>query len=298
MFGKPPPDDISKLLPFNSAHHIYVICTQECLRSIGTSLFYSSKKIWENKLKESLGENFYLLASNTLGATHVAVFIHFSLRNLVSTPDLRKVSTGFGNVVRNKGAVCVKFFVGGTSVLVVGCHLASGQGKVESRNKDFRRIERELFKDVSSEPASELFDVCIYMGDLNYRINGRKQDVELLLDLDIMEPLHKGDQLIKELLKNTTFSGFQEGPLTFNPTYRYDLGSSSFDTSAKQRVPSWTDRILYKSKGFKLIQKSYSSVPYVLTSDHRPVYSQFKMRYDNKVDPVKPASGSKTCLMF
>lgn len=298
MFGKPPPDDISKLLPIKSGHHIYIICTQECLRSIGSSLFYSSKKTWEVKLQETLGDSFYLFAGNTLGATHIAVFVHVNLKKLVSEPTLQKVSTGFGNVVRNKGAVSVKFLVGSTSVLVVGCHLASGQGKVVSRNNDFRRIEKELFKDISTEPASELFDVCIYLGDMNYRINGLKQDVELLLNLDIMEPLRKGDQLLKELIQNTIFSGFQEGPLSFNPTYRYDVNSSNYDTSSKQRVPSWTDRILYKSKGFKLQQKSYNCLSSILTSDHRPVFSQFKMRYEDKVEPAKPASGSKTCQVF
>ena len=298
MFGKAPPDDISILFPKRSGHHIYIVCTQECLRSIGSSLFYSSKKTWELKLQETLGLNYYLFAANTLGATHVAVFAHFSLKNLLSEPTLQKVSTGFGNVVRNKGAVSVKFLVGSTSVLVVGCHLASGQGKVVSRNNDFRRIEKELFKDISTEPASELFDICIYLGDLNYRINGRKQDVELLIDLDIMEPLRKGDQLVKELVQNTLFSGFQEGALAFNPTYRYDVNSSHYDTSKKQRIPSWTDRIIYKSKGFKLLQKNYNTLASIRTSDHRPVFSQFKMRYEDKVEPVKAASGSKTCQVF
>lgn len=42
------------------------------------------------------------------------------------------------------------------------------------------------------------------------------------------------------------FRGFQEGPLTFAPTYKYDPGTETFDSSAKQRTPSYTDRILFK----------------------------------------------------
>ena len=42
------------------------------------------------------------------------------------------------------------------------------------------------------------------------------------------------------------FVGFREGPIHFAPTYKYDAGTHDYDTSEKQRVPSWTDRILYR----------------------------------------------------
>lgn len=298
MFGKPPPDDISLLFPKRVDHHLIIVCTQECLRSIGTSLFYSSKKPWELKLKESLGNNYELYAANTIGATHLAIFMNINLKGLISGPVLKKVSTGFGNVVKNKGAVGVQFTVGKTSLLIVGCHLASGQNAVSKRNNDFRRIEKELFKEISTEPASELFDAVIYLGDLNYRVNGRKEDVEFLVELDIMEPLRKGDQLSNELAQNTAFAGFCEGKITFDPTYKYDIGTSTFDTSKKQRVPSWTDRILFKSRNSKLKQKTYGSLTESFTSDHRPVFSQFILNFQPGKDPVNKSSNSRTCLVF
>lgn len=48
------------------------------------------------------------------------------------------------------------------------------------------------------------------------------------------------------LIIGLVFRGFQEGPLTFAPTYKYDPGTEMFDSSAKQRTPSYTDRILFK----------------------------------------------------
>jgi hypothetical protein len=36
------------------------------------------------------------------------------------------------------------------------------------------------------------------------------------------------------------FSGYEEGPLLFRPTYRYDLGTDTYDTSEKMRIPAWT----------------------------------------------------------
>ena len=42
------------------------------------------------------------------------------------------------------------------------------------------------------------------------------------------------------------FADFEEGPITFPPTFKYDPGTDHYDTSTKQRVPSYTDRILFK----------------------------------------------------
>lgn len=36
------------------------------------------------------------------------------------------------------------------------------------------------------------------------------------------------------------FTGYQEGPLLFRPTYRYDIGTDTYDTSEKMRIPAWT----------------------------------------------------------
>jgi len=36
------------------------------------------------------------------------------------------------------------------------------------------------------------------------------------------------------------FPGYQEGPILFRPTYRYDLGVDTYDTSEKMRIPAWT----------------------------------------------------------
>lgn len=56
------------------------------------------------------------------------------------------------------------------------------------------------------------------------------------------------------------------------PTYKFDVGTDTYDSSEKARIPAWTDRIL--RKGPNLRQLAYNSAP-LRFSDHRPVYALF-----------------------
>lgn len=58
------------------------------------------------------------------------------------------------------------------------------------------------------------------------------------------------DQLKQSMRDKKAFhDGWREGGITFLPTYKYDVGSVSlFDSSEKQRAPSWCDRILFRTK--------------------------------------------------
>jgi|SRR6266545_192585 len=80
------------------------------------------------------------------------------------------------------------------------------------------------------------------------------------------------------------FARYEEGPLLFRPTYRYDVGTDSYDTSEKMRIPAWTgmftscpqrlegsepliDRILYRGSALDLAVYSRAEL---VGSDHRP----------------------------
>ncbi|KAJ5089141.1 Endonuclease/exonuclease/phosphatase [Penicillium argentinense] len=62
------------------------------------------------------------------------------------------------------------------------------------------------------------------------------------------------DQLQIQQRKGTAFhKGWREGPISFLPTYKYDVGSvATFDSSEKNRGPSWCDRILFRTRRDKL----------------------------------------------
>lgn len=62
------------------------------------------------------------------------------------------------------------------------------------------------------------------------------------------------DQLHAQMLSRKAFhDGWREGVIDFLPTYKYDVGSvGMFDSSEKQRGPSWCDRILYRTRKDRL----------------------------------------------
>ena len=69
----------------------------------------------------------------------------------------------------------------------------------------------------------------------------------------------------------------QEGQLTFDPTYKYDIGTSTYDTSANLRVPAWCDRVIFSQTAPTLSLLKYGRAEIDL-SDHKPVYALFKTK--------------------
>lgn len=68
--------------------------------------------------------------------------------------------------------------------------------------------------------------------------------------LDSLLPHDQLRQVIRD--RKAFHDGWKEGPITFLPTYKYDVGSVAlFDSSEKQRAPSWCDRILYRTREYK-----------------------------------------------
>ncbi|KAL8288339.1 hypothetical protein RB597_000449 [Gaeumannomyces tritici] len=65
-----------------------------------------------------------------------------------------------------------------------------------------------------------------------------------------LDSLLPHDQLRRLVREGKVFhEGWREGPITFLPSYKYDVGTVGlFDTSEKKRAPSWCDRILYRTR--------------------------------------------------
>ena len=112
-------------------------------------------------------------------------------------------------------------------------------------------------------------------GDLNFRLEIDNFLCRQMIKNGNLTSLISYDQLLKVRDTNPTFSDLVEGPLTFNPTYKFNINSNEYDTSKKNRVPAWCDRIIWK-KHHCIEQIFYDSVDYRY-SDHKPVYAYFRV---------------------
>ena len=234
---------------------------------------------------------------------NLLVFAHNSTLENITEVYSATVKTGFSNLAGNKGAVAVTLKYKDVAFLFIGAHLSAGQFDVEKRNQNFLRImtEMSIGNNIGSENVRiiDKYNVAIFMGDLNYRVNIDNEAGAKLIKNDSALKLLEFDQLSAELSNNICYQGLHEGLINFNPTYRLKTGKSNeYDF---ERIPSWTDRILFKSKGNLFTQLKYNSINTTYTSDHKPVYSLFKFEIITK-ELVKPDYKEirhfNSCILF
>ncbi|KAK6306584.1 hypothetical protein J4Q44_G00235090 [Coregonus suidteri] len=127
------------------------------------------------------------------------------------------------------------------------------------------------------------------------RLSKDRVEVEVLLNQNQgvdMGPLLHHDQLSKEMKDGSIFKGFQEAQIQFIPTYKFDVGYDVYDTTSKQRTPSYTDRILFRNRqvdDIKVIK--YTSCSTIKTSDHRPVIGMFQVKLRPGRDNIPLGAG-------
>lgn len=73
-------------------------------------------------------------------------------------------------------------------------------------------------------------DHLIWMGDLNYRISLPEGETKTMIKENRLKNLLEYDQLNRERKSKMVFNGFLEHDIEFKPTYKYDLGTSTYDS--------------------------------------------------------------------
>ncbi|XP_031124619.1 type IV inositol polyphosphate 5-phosphatase 11 [Ipomoea triloba] len=264
MNGQVSMEDIEKLVEGNREFDLLVIGLQEVPRINVSKL-----------LKNALSDIHILIGKAVMQSLQLYIF---GPKNLA--PNIRELKVdmhsigGFGGLIRRKkGAVAIRVSYKGISMVFVSCHLSAHAHNVEERNLELKKISDSLFSK-NWNPYARPAKVTVWLGDLNYRLQGIKTyPARDLIHGDLHKMLTSRDQLLQEAERGEIFNGYYEGALAFKPTYKYDIGSSSYDTSHKVRVPSWTDRILFKihSSDINATLHSYESIDNIHSSDHRPV---------------------------
>lgn len=238
------------------------------------------------------------------------IFIRLEERANMRDVHAINVKCGMKGHYGNKGALVTRFTLDDSSLCFVNCHLAAGQTQTSHRNNDVATIlesenlppERDpdtrMVMYVGGGDGSQILDheICILNGDLNYRIDAIPRDtVVKLVKANDLGKLLERDQLLVSRRRVAGFrlNSFVELPLTFAPTYKYDVGTDNYDSSDKKRAPAWCDRLLYRGPG-RIKQVEYRRHE-VRASDHRPVSGMFKIRLKT-IDAKKGAQVKEACL--
>ncbi|WWC90809.1 uncharacterized protein L201_005746 [Kwoniella dendrophila CBS 6074] len=220
--------------------------------------------------------------SENLVGLFTCIFVKSSEKDTLRDLDITTVKRGIGGIYGNKGAIVSRIVMDDTSICFINVHLAAGQSQKASRNADLAAImeDKAIFPASGEEipfvhggNGTGILDheLVILNGDLNYRIDQRRENVISSIQAGELPYLLEHDQLRKEMRSNHAFRlrSFEEAPITFAPTYKYNPGTHDYDSSEKRRIPAWCDRILYrKSPHIKPINyQRYEPT----VSDHRPI---------------------------
>ncbi|XP_010347426.3 phosphatidylinositol 4,5-bisphosphate 5-phosphatase A [Saimiri boliviensis] len=296
-----PPDDVTSLLHLggdddSDGADMIAIGLQEVNSMINKRLkdaLFTDQ--WSELFMDALGPfNFVLVSSVRMQGVILLLFAKY-----YHLPFLRDVQTdctrtGLGGYWGNKGGVSVRLAAFGHMLCFLNCHLPAHMDKAEQRKDNFQTIlSLQQFQGPGAQGILD-HDLVFWFGDLNFRIESYDLHfVKFAIDSDQLHQLWEKDQL--NMAKSTwpILKGFQEGPLNFAPTFKFDVGTNKYDTSAKKRKPAWTDRILWKVKPpgggpspsgreshrLQVTQHSYRSHMEYTVSDHKPVAAQFVLQF-------------------
>ncbi|XP_020013504.1 inositol polyphosphate 5-phosphatase K isoform X2 [Castor canadensis] len=296
-----PPLDLSDLLHLNNPNQnkdIYVIGLQEMnsgiIRLLSDTAFEDP---WSSFFMDVLSPLSFIKISHVrMQGLLLLVFAKYQHLPFIQILSTKSTPTGLYGYWGNKGGVniCLKLY--GYYVSIINCHLPPHVSNNDQRLEHFDRIlEMQNFKRYDIPNILD-HDLILWFGDMNFRIEDfglhfvresiTNQHYSDLWEKDQLSIAKKHDSLLRE---------FQEGPLNFPPTYKFDRNSNNYDTSEKKRKPAWTDRILWRLKRqpkakplnpnlpapyFSLSLKSYISHMMYDISDHKPVTGTFDLEFN------------------
>ncbi|XP_061585177.1 phosphatidylinositol 4,5-bisphosphate 5-phosphatase A [Cololabis saira] len=305
-----PPDDITALLGLNVGDgntDMYIIGLQEVNSMINKRLkdvLFTDQ--WSEVCMERLSPfGYVLVTSQRMQGCLLLVFAKYFHLPFLRGVQTETTRTGLGGYWGNKGGVSARMLAFGHSVCFLNCHLPAHMENSDQRMEDFESIlQQQQFEGQAATGVLD-HDVVFWLGDLNFRIDDLDmQVVKSAIDNNKLSILLEKDQLNMAKDSETVLEGFQEGPLKFPPTYKFDVGTNTYDTSGKKRKPAWTDRILWRlratapagqsvgkrgsisglTSGTKVTQHCYRSHMEYTVSDHKPVSSIFTLQFPYKVD--------------
>ncbi|XP_027135962.1 inositol polyphosphate 5-phosphatase Ka isoform X1 [Larimichthys crocea] len=316
-----PPNDVTSLLQLNSPESpdLYVIGLQEVysgpLRFVSDTVYNDA---WSLQFMCTLGPLDYVKVSS-IRMQGLLLLVFSKLEHVPFIRDIQAsyTRTGIYRYWGNKGGVSVRLSFYGHTLCFLNCHLAAHMKYATERVDEFEYIMDTQTFDCKKAPRIVDHRLVFWFGDLNFRIEDHgmhfvrscinNQTYSLLWSKDQLTMMKKKEQILQE---------FEEGPLDFQPTYKFDLNSDNYDSrlyrtwfgfNGKKRKPAWTDRILWRLRPkapppdeqeknsvgldaktamqleeeeeypLKIRQDSYTNIMEYSISDHKPVIGVFTL---------------------
>ncbi|XP_055829423.1 type II inositol polyphosphate 5-phosphatase 15 isoform X2 [Solanum dulcamara] len=284
----------------------------------------SAGQWWLEMIGKTLDERstFIRVGFRQLAGLVISVWVRSNISRYVGDVDVAAVPCGFGRAIGNKGAVGLRMRVYDRTVCFVNCHFAAHLEAVGRRNADFDHVYRSMifsrpsnflnaaaagissaiqmlrsangaFNSAEATPELSEADMVVFLGDLNYRLDGISYDeARDFISQRSFDWLRERDQLHTEMEVGNVFQGMREAVIRFPPTYKFERhqnGLAGYDSGEKKRIPAWCDRILYRdsrstsastcSLDCPVVSSvlQYEACMDVTDSDHKPVRCIFNV---------------------
>ncbi|XP_017289654.1 inositol polyphosphate 5-phosphatase Ka isoform X5 [Kryptolebias marmoratus] len=317
-----PPEDVTSLLHLNSPKtaDLYIIGLQEVysgpVRFMSDMIFDDP---WSHLFMSTLAPlNYVKVSSMRMQGLLLLFFSKLEHVPFIRDIQAKYTRTGIFGYWGNKGGVSVRLSFYGHMICFLNCHLAAHMNYATERVDEFEYIVDTQTFDCKKAPRILDHRLVFWLGDLNFRIQDHGMHfVRSCINNQTYNLLWSNDQLIMLRKKEELLQEFEEGPLNFQPTYKFDLNSDTYDSrlyrtwfdfNSKKRKPAWTDRILWhvrpkalpsdeqEENSFGLNQKTikqqdeddeyplkvrqdlYTSNMECSISDHKPVIGIFTLK--------------------
>ncbi|KAL3807945.1 hypothetical protein ACHAXA_006823 [Cyclostephanos tholiformis] len=266
-------------------------------------------QFWVEKIRSTLNSRQNTLGDPTRTYTELAVkflvgllvcvFVKAPHKPRVKYVHSDSVGVGVMGMMGNKGGVTIRLQFYDSTLCFICAHLAAHRENVAGRNADFANVYTKISFEIGHEAVQEVIklgsmsqwamgtssvgvpdhDLVFWFGDLNYRVD-ESIPTERVMELSkagMLEELIEHDQLNIERAAGRVFRDFEEGPLGFKPTYKYQPGTDLYEErpDKKLRAPAWCDRILWLAQEPGHVAQLNYTRSELNVSDHKPVMSTF-----------------------